>query len=126
MSTLTWVGFLAAAAVAAPSRYLIDGWVEERTGGALPWGTVTVNLLGCFGLGFLTGLGLHHGLGPSARTVLGTGGMGALTTFSTFSFETVRLAEEGDVDDAARNVAVNLLGGLAAAAVGLALATAGA
>lgn len=123
MTTAAWAAFLAAAAVAAPARYLIDGWVEERTAGGFPLGTLVVNVLGCFVLGVLTGLGLHHGLGDGARTALGSGGMGAFTTFSTATFETVRLAEEGDPRGAARNVAAQLLGGLAAAAAGLAAAT---
>ena len=63
--------------------------------------------------GSSTGLGLYHGLGASTRTAIGTGGMGAYTTFSTFTFETVRLAEEGATDAAVRNVAATFLVGLA-------------
>ena len=73
-------------------------------------------------LGILTGLGLYHGLDPTIRTVIGTGGMGAYTTFSTFTFETVRLAEEGAINEALRNAAASFLVGLAAASAGLALA----
>ena len=121
MSPLIWTAFLVAAGLGAPARYLLDGWVQDRTSGAFPWGTFTVNVSGCFILGLLTGLGLYHGLGAATRTVLGTGGMGAYTTFSTFTFETVRLAEEGAVDQALRNTAAGLLVGLAAASVGLAM-----
>ncbi|HEX6418890.1 MAG TPA: CrcB family protein, partial [Acidimicrobiales bacterium] len=64
------------------------------------------------------------GLGATARTVLGSGGLGAYTTFSTFTFETVRLAEAGALDEALRNVAATAAAGLAAAAAGLALAAA--
>jgi CrcB protein len=117
----TWIAFLLAAAVGAPARYLIDGWVQDRTGGAFPWGTFTVNVTGCLLLGLLTGAGLYHGLGANARTALGTGGCGAYTTFSTFTFETIRLAEEGAIDGAFRNAAASLLVGLAAASGGLAL-----
>ncbi|HET9442432.1 MAG TPA: fluoride efflux transporter CrcB [Acidimicrobiales bacterium] len=123
MTPAAWAAFLVAAAVGAPARYLLDGWVQGRTGGAFPWGTFTVNVTGCLALGVLTGLGLHHGLGPTPRAVLGSGGLGAYTTFSTFAFETVRLAEEGAVDTAVRNAAAGLLAGLAAAAAGLALTT---
>ena len=75
-----------------------------------------VNISGCFVLGIVTGLGLYHGLSPTVRLVIGTGGMGAYTTFSTFTFETVRLAEEGAVDEAVRNVGGTFVVGLAAAA----------
>jgi CrcB protein len=121
MSTTAWLAFLTAAAVGAPARYLIDGYVQDRTRGAFPWGTFVVNITGCFVLGILTGLGLYHHLGPTTRTILGTGGMGAYTTFSTFTFETIRLAEEGATTEALRNTVANLLVGLAAASAGLAL-----
>ncbi|MEO5680453.1 MAG: fluoride efflux transporter CrcB [Acidimicrobiales bacterium] len=119
-----WAAFLIAAGIGAPARYLLDGWVQDRTSGALPWGTFLVNVTGCLALGLLTGLGLHHGLSAGTRTVLGTGGIGAYTTFSTLTFETVRLAEEGAINDAVRNAAASLLVGLAAASVGLALTAA--
>ncbi|MGZ4674403.1 MAG: fluoride efflux transporter CrcB, partial [Ilumatobacteraceae bacterium] len=105
------------------ARYLIDGLVQDRTDGAFPWGTFVVNASGCFVLGVISGLGLYHGLAGSTRTVLGTGGMGAYTTFSTFTFETVRLAEEGAMNEAVRNVVASLLVGLAAASIGLVLAS---
>jgi CrcB protein len=121
MSNVAWVAFLVAAAVGAPARYVIDGLVQDHTDGAFPWGTLVVNVTGCLVLGVLTGLGLYHGLDPTVRTVLGTGGIGAYTTFSTFTFETVRLAEEGAVNEALRNTAANFLVGLAAAGGGLVL-----
>lgn len=124
MSNTAWLAFLVAAAVGAPARYLIDGVVQDGTEDAFPWGTLVVNVSGCLLLGVITGLGLYHGLGTTTRTVLGSGGMGAYTTFSTFSFETVRLAEEGGVNPALRNVALSFLVSLAAAAFGLALAAA--
>lgn len=123
MTAAAWVAFLIAAGLGAPARYLVDGWVQDRTEGDFPWGTLIVNVTGCLVLGFLTGLGLYHGLGATPRTVIGTGGMGAYTTFSTFSWETVALAESGEVVQAARYVAASLLVGLLAAAAGLAAAT---
>jgi CrcB protein len=122
MSAGAWAAFLVAAGVGAPARYLVDAFVQDRASGLFPWGTLVVNVSGCLVLGVLTGLTLHHHLDPTARTVLGTGGLGAYTTFSTFTFETVRLAEEGAVDDALRNGAGSFLVGLAAAAAGLGLA----
>jgi CrcB protein len=121
MTFVAWIAFLFAAAVGAPARYLLDGWVQDRTGGAFPWGTFVVNFTGCLALGLLTGLGLYHGLSATTRTIVGTGGLGAYTTFSTFTFETVRLAEEGAVEAALLNVGASLVVGLAAAAAGLAL-----
>jgi CrcB protein len=124
MTTTVWVTFLVAAAVGAPARYLLDGWVQDRTEGAFPWGTFAVNTSGCVALGVLTGLGLYHDVGSTYRTVLGTGALGAYTTFSTLTYETIRLAEEGALNDAIRNAAASLLIGLAAAGAGLALTAA--
>jgi CrcB protein len=121
MNPLAGVVFLVAAGIGATSRYLLDGWVQDRTSGAFPWGTFTVNVSGCLLLGVLTGLGLYHDLDATTRTVLGTGGLGAYTTFSTFTFETIRLAEEGALDEAVRNAAASVVVGLAAASAGLAL-----
>ena len=121
MTTTAWIAFLVAAAIGALARYLLDGWVQDRASGAFPWGTFTVNATGCLILGALTGLGLYHGLGSTTRTVVGTGGLGAYTTFSTFTFETVRLAEEGAVDEAFRNAVASFVVGLAAASAGVAL-----
>jgi len=119
-----WIAFLCAAAIGAPTRYAVDRFVQERTAGAFPWGTLLVNLTGCLGLGVLTGLGLYHDLSATMRTVVGSGGMGAYTTFSTFAFETVRLAEEGATNDAVRNVVANIIVGVFAASVGLAITAA--
>ena len=124
MTDTTWLVFLVAAAVGAPARYVVDGLVQDRTDGPFPWGTFVVNVSGCLVFGAISGLGLYHGLAMTPRTVLGTGGMGAYTTFSTFTFETVRLAEEGAVNEALRNAAASFVVGLAAASAGLALAAA--
>jgi fluoride exporter len=124
MTATAWGAFLTAAAVGTPARYLLDGWVQDRTEGAFPWGTFAVNVSGCVALGVLTGLGLYHDLGSTYRTVLGTGALGAYTTFSTLTYETVRLAEEGALDEAFRNAAASFLVGLAAAGAGLALTAA--
>jgi CrcB protein len=121
MSALAWIGFLAAAAIGAPARLVIDGWIEDHVGDDFPWGTLVVNLTGCLALGVLTGLARSHGLGPTPRTIIGIGGLGAYTTFSTFTFETVRLIEEGELSFALGNVAISMVLGLAAAALGIAI-----
>jgi CrcB protein len=118
---MAWLAFLVAAAIGAPARYIIDGLVHDHTDSDFPWGTLVVNVSGCFVLGIITGFGLYHDLGATPRTVVGTGAMGAYTTFSTFTYETVRLAEEGAMNKALRNVAASLALGLAAASAGLAL-----
>jgi fluoride exporter len=113
MTAGAWLAFLVAAAAGAPLRYLVDGLVGDRADGAFPWGTFVVNVSGCLALGLLTGLGLYHGLSGTTRSVLGTGGLGAYTTFSTFAFDTVRLAEEGATTNAVRNAAGSFVVGLA-------------
>jgi CrcB protein len=126
MSPLGWLAFVIAGAVGAPLRYLVDIAITERTKGAFPWATFVINVTGSFLLGLLTGLGLHHGLPKTARLVLGTGFCGAYTTFSTFSFETVRLVEEGESLAAVKNAAGTLVVAALAAAAGLAIADLGA
>jgi CrcB protein len=121
VSAGVWIAFLVAAAIGACARYLLDGFVQARVGTAFPWGTSVVNVSGSFVLGVVTGLALYHGLSVDSRLVLGAGFCGAYTTFSTFSFETVRIAEGGLTGAAIRNVAVNTVGGLLAAGAGLAL-----
>jgi CrcB protein len=118
-----WVGFVVAGAVGAPLRYLVDGAISDRVEGGFPWGTFVVNVSGSLLLGFLTGLALYHAFPATPKVVLGTGFCGAYTTFSAFSFETIRLLEEGAVGTALRNVAGTALICAAAAGVGLALAT---
>jgi CrcB protein len=122
MSPLDWVAFVVAAAIGAPLRYLVDGLVGDRVSGTMPWGTFVINATGSLLLGFLTGLALYHGFPKASKVILGTGFCGAYTTFSTFSFETVRLVEEGAVATAVRNAFGTLVVCGGAAAVGLALA----
>ncbi len=111
-------------ALGAVLRYLADGAVADRVGGPFPWGTLSVNVAGSLVLGLLIGLTWYHGLAAHWRVVLGTGLCGGLTTWSSASWETVRLAEEG----LWRHAVTYALGGLAAAlcagAAGIALAAA--
>lgn len=105
----------------APARYLLDRAVNRRIESDLPWGTFLVNISGSFVLGFLTGLSLSHHLSTVAKALLGTGFCGAYTTFSTFSFETIRLFEVGQILEASVNVVVSVVVGLVGAAAGLAI-----
>jgi CrcB protein len=105
-------------AIGAPTRYLTDVVVQSRHRSVLPWGTVTVNVVGSFVLGLVAGLASTGHLPSSVLTLVGTGFCGALTTFSTFSYETVRLANAGQWRAAVGNVAISLAAGLAAVALG--------
>ena len=116
MTDGVWIAFLIAAAVGACGRYLLDSSMP------FPWGTCVVNISGSFVLGLITGLALYHGLGVDSKLVFGTGFCGAYTTFSTFTYETVRLAEEHEIAGALKNVVASLLLPALAAAAGLALA----
>lgn len=109
-------------AVGAPSRYLIDRFVQRYRDSVFPWGTLTVNLIGCLILGLLTGAA--HDLPKPVLTLAGTGFCGALTTFSTFGFETTRLLEEGSLLEAGLNALASLALGILAAAVGHLIGTA--
>lgn len=116
------LGVALAAAVGAPARYLLDGWLQERLQQVFPWGTFVINVSGSLLLGLLTGLVLYGGFPQTSKVVLGTGFCGAYTTFSTFSWETVVLAEEGSRLEALGNTVGSVVVGLAAAAAGLLLA----
>ncbi|HEY7323737.1 MAG TPA: fluoride efflux transporter CrcB [Streptosporangiaceae bacterium] len=102
---------LAGGMVGAPARYLVDRAIQARRDTVFPWGTLAVNLAGSLVLGFLLGAQRHLGLSPAVFALLGTGLCGGLTTFSTFSYETLRLLEDGAVSEAGLNV----IGSLAAA-----------
>ncbi|MBB5783695.1 fluoride efflux transporter CrcB [Nonomuraea jabiensis] len=108
------------AALGAPLRYLADRAVQARHDTVFPWGTLTVNVAGSALLGFLAALPA----GGGAMALAGTGFCGALTTYSTFGYETVRLVEEGARFHAVANAAAAVVAGLGAAYCGAALAQA--
>jgi CrcB protein len=111
-----------AGAIGAPTRFLLDGYVQDKTSGEQPLGTLVINVTGSLILGFLAGLTLYHAFPSTPKAVLGTGFCGAYTTFSTYTYETVRLAEEGEFRSAFRNFLASLIVPALAAAAGLALA----
>jgi len=106
------------AAVGAPARYLTDRAVQSRHDTVFPWGTLTVNVVGSFVLGLVTSAAARGLLPPVVVAAVGTGFCGALTTYSTFSYETLRLAEERAGLEALVNVLASVAAGLAAAALG--------
>lgn len=115
MTVLVWAGLSLLGGVGAVARFLVDGAVSRQAARGFPYGTLLVNLSGAGGLGLLEGLGLS----TDTMLLLGTGVLGAYTTFSTWMFETQRLAEERQVARAATNVAVSILLGLGMAGLGL-------
>lgn len=108
------------AAIGAPLRYLADRMMQARHDSLFPWGTFAVNISGSALLGFLAALPVGHGV----MALAGTGFCGALTTYSTFGYETLRLAEDGARTYAVLNAAASITAGLGAAYCGMALAQA--
>ena len=109
-------------AVGAVSRYLVSGWVMHSTGRVFPFGTLCVNVIGCFLLGFIAHIAQVTSWIPkpvfSAITV---GFLGALTTFSAFGMETLDQLNKGAWSGALANIAANVLIGLAAVWAGVML-----
>jgi len=101
------------AAVGAPLRYLVDQFIQGRHDSVFPWGTLTVNVVGSFLLGLLAAT-----VSGPWIALLGTGFCGALTTYSTFGYETVRLVQERARGYAVLNAVVSLAAGLTAAVLG--------
>lgn len=121
LADILWVGL--AGSLGAATRFVIDGSVRARARTRVPAGTVLVNLSGSLVLGVLTGLVVFHHAPTAVTLVGGAGFCGGLTTFSTASFETVRLVQRGEFGAAAVNTGVTLAGTVAAAAAGMALAS---
>jgi fluoride exporter len=117
--TVLWV--LAGAAVGAPVRYLIDRAVRSRIRSAFPWGTLAVNASGSFLLGLLVVTMTTLELPPEVMAGAGFGFCGALTTYSTFGYETLRLLESGRWWRAGLNVMGGIVTALAAVVGGAAL-----
>jgi CrcB protein len=106
----------------AISRYLVDGFVADRTAGAFPWGTLAVNLTGSFLLGLLFAMTAERAILPAdVRGPVMIGFIGAYTTFSTFMLESWVLIENGSYVPAITNLGGSVMLGLAAVFVGLTL-----
>ena len=118
-------GVAAAGALGAVLRHLVDRLVQRRIRSGFPLGILVVNLSGSLTLGVLVASGLRHGIPTAWVTVAGTGLIGSYTTFSTFAFDTVRLAEADRRAVSLLNVVVSIAAGIGAAAAGLALGSLG-
>ena len=114
MRVLVWAGVVLIGGAGSVARFLADGVVASRAGRDFPLGTLAVNLSGALILGFLTGLALGH----DQALLAGTAAVGSYTTFSTWMFETERLAEDRQIGKVAANVLGSLILGVAAAALG--------
>ncbi|TSI13865.1 fluoride efflux transporter CrcB [Brevibacterium aurantiacum] len=119
MTPLIFIALALAGGIGASARMLLDGIIRSRVSSAIPWGTITINVSGSLALGLLTGLASASLLPEAWQLDIGTGFLGGYTTFSTASFETIRLIQD-------RRWALSLFNGLgtlvvATAAAGLGL-----
>jgi fluoride exporter len=116
------VAVLLGGALGSAGRYLIALGLSERFGTAFPWGTLIVNIGGSFLIGLLATMADEVGsIGPWARAFLVVGVLGGFTTFSSFSLETLRLAEDNQLGHALLNVLANVSLALTAAVLGVAV-----
>lgn len=121
---MSWLLVIAGAAVGAPLRYLADRAIQGRHDTAFPWGTFAVNVAASLILGLVTGAVTAGVASPRLTLLLGTGLCGALSTYSTFSYETLRLVGTGARLVAAVNVVASVVVTLGAAFLGVAVAQA--
>ena len=113
-----WVGV--AGFFGAVARYWLDGWVSRLSGGGFPWGTLAVNISGCFLIGLLATVFTERLLPhPTARIAVTVGFIGAYTTFSTFAYESLRQLQDGSFGFLAANVLGSVVVGIAAAWLGV-------
>jgi CrcB protein len=114
---LLWICLAGAAGTG--SRYLIAVWAAQRLGSGFPYGTLIVNLAGCFAIAAVMDTALTLGWSPTVRTAITVGFLGGFTTYSSFNYETTRLIEQGALAAAMLNAAVTIFGGFAAGLLGM-------
>ena len=119
---MTFLLIALGAGIGAPARYLTDRAIQSRHETVFPWGTLAVNVLASLVLGVVTGAGSR--ISTDLAVLLGTGFCGALSTYSTFSYELLRLVQERDRFYAVANVLISLVAGIGAAALGWTIGTA--
>ena len=121
---MNWLLVIVGAAVGAPLRYLTDRAVQARHDTVFPWGTFAVNVAGSLVLGAVTSAAVAGAASSEVQLLLGTGFCGALTTYSTFSYETLRLVEDGARFYALVNVAASVVAATGAALIGFTFSSA--
>lgn len=110
---MVWLGIALGGGLGAVARYGVGLLAHRWFGPGFPWGTLVVNLAGCFLLGLLMEWEVRSPhVSPETRLILGTGFLGALTTFSTFGVDTFRALEAGSTGAALSNIALNVIPGL--------------
>ncbi len=110
----------AGGALGSGARYLVGSWVALHWGTTFPWGTLAINLAGSFLISVVMVLGLEAGwLGADLRILLAVGVLGGFTTYSSFNYETLALAQRGATGLAAVYVAATILGAMAMGLIGL-------
>ena len=109
----------AAGALGTLARYAVTAWAVGRFGPAFPFGTIIVNVVGCFVIALVMHTALAHAWPATLRLTLVVGLLGGFTTYSSFNYDTMRLVEDGAVTTAFANMAVTLAGGLIAGWFGL-------
>lgn len=112
-------------ALGSAARFAVSAWLAARVGESFPWGTLTVNIVGSFVIGFFMALTGPEGalmVSPAARAFVAIGVLGGFTTFSSFSLQTVLLLQDGQWLWAAGNVFLSVCLCLAATAAGMAVA----
>ena len=120
---MNWQILLAVGAggfIGAISRFVLSGWVQRLSGASFPYGTLAVNVLGSFMIGFLV-LYFEQSVAPQQKALVITGFLGALTTFSTFSLETVLMLQNNLYLKAFSNVSFNVLLCISATILGMML-----
>jgi fluoride exporter len=123
VNALTIVLLGLAGGLGAGTRFVVDGIVRSKIRTALPVGTIAINVTGSFLLGLVAGAVMVHAAPVELQAIAGTGFLGGYTTFSTASFETVRLIQSRRTGLALLNGVGTAVAGIGAAAAGLALAS---
>lgn len=115
-----WLALIVGSAFGGVGRYALSGLVYALFGSGFAYGTLAVNLIGCFLIGILAALSEQKFLlGPNARMLLMIGFCGAFTTFSTFMLETVHLIKDGEIVRGLLNVSVSVMLGFLLVVVGM-------
>jgi len=117
LMVLLWV--MIAGGLGSGARYLVGQWAAARLDPSFPYGTLIVNILGCFAMGLIAQLASSTSWNPELRAAVTVGFLGGFTTYSTFNHETLSLFAAGSTGVALLNVAVTLTGGLAAGWLGI-------
>jgi CrcB protein len=106
-------------ALGALLRHVVTTLAQSQLGDPFPWGTLTVNVIGSFLIGVLFQVFDEMTISTDVKLLLATGGLGAFTTFSTYSLETFRLIEGGKIELGLLNLAVSTVVGLTAVFLGI-------